>query len=111
MFLKGNTVKNGKSEFDYGSNGLICSALILGLMYILIIFEVVHRTIAAILASTLAVAAMGVLRERPTMNEICLSVDAETLMLLFSMMILVSLMVPTGIFDYSAVLALQVSFY
>lgn len=93
----------------FGTNGLIFGALILVFMYILIMFEIVHRTIAAILASTLAVATMGALGNRPSMTKVALFIDAETLFLLFSMMLLVALIVPTGLFDYSAVFAFKLT--
>lgn len=93
----------------FGTTGIICGALILVFMYVLIMFEIVHRTIAATLASTLGVAVMGALGDRPSMDKITSYIDSETLLLLFSMMLLVALMVPTGMFDYSAVFAFKLT--
>lgn len=78
------------------------------IMYCYIFFKVVHRTLAAMLASTMSVAILAALNERPTMSEIISWIDAETLLLLFSMMTLVAIFSETGIFDYMAVLAYKV---
>lgn len=40
--------------------GLICAALILGGLYVLIIWELIHRTFAAIIASTLSIGKLAV---------------------------------------------------
>lgn len=72
-------------------------------------FQIVHRTLAAMLASTMSVAILAALNERPTMSEIISWIDAETLLLLFSMMTLVAIFSETGIFDYMAVLAYKVT--
>lgn len=60
------------------------------------------------LASTMSIAILAALNERPTMSEIISWIDAETLLLLFSMMTLVAIFSETGIFDYMAVLAYKV---
>ena len=48
------------------------------------------------------------MNERPTMEDIILWIDAETLLLLFGMMILVAILAQTGLFDYLAVYAFKV---
>jgi P protein len=50
------------------------------------------------------------MNERPTMEDIILWIDAETLLLLFGMMILVAILAQTGLFDYLAVYAYKVFF-
>lgn len=72
-------------------------------------FQIVHRTLAAMLASTMSLAILATFDERPSMREIISWIDIETLMLLFSMMILVTIFSETGIFDYTAVFAYKVS--
>lgn len=89
--------------------GVIFAAMILIGLYILIIFEVVHRTFAALFCSTLLLAALAVLDQRPTMKEVIDWIDVETLLLLFSMMIIVRILSETGAFDYMAVFAYKVS--
>lgn len=79
------------------------------MFYILIIYEVVHRTFAAILSSVVAIGLLSVLSDRPTMGEIVEWMNCETLLLLFSMMILVAILTETGVFNYVAVYAFQIT--
>lgn len=89
--------------------GVILAAIIIILLYVLIIWEIVHRTFAAVLISTLSIAILAGLDDRPTMAEIIRWIDAETLLLLFSMMILVAILTETGVFDYLAVYTFKVT--
>ncbi|KAK0081800.1 hypothetical protein PV325_011541 [Microctonus aethiopoides] len=88
-------------------NGIIFAVLILIGLYILIIFEIIHRALAAMLASTMSIAALSILNERPTMPELISWIDIDTILLLFSMMMLVAIFAETGIFDYLAVYAFK----
>lgn len=90
------------------SLGVIYAAIVLVGLYIMIIWEVVHRTFAAMIASTTAIAILALMNERPTMPELMSWIDVETLLLLFGMMILVAILSETGIFDYLAVYAFKV---
>ncbi|ESO95247.1 hypothetical protein LOTGIDRAFT_180671 [Lottia gigantea] len=83
-------------------NGVYYAAAILLTVYILIIFELVHRTVAALIGSFAAIAVLSALNERPTTDTIISWIDMETMMLLFGMMILVAIFAETGFFDYSA---------
>ncbi|KAH0809441.1 hypothetical protein GEV33_013350 [Tenebrio molitor] len=89
--------------------GIIYAGLVLVGLYILIIFELVHRTLAAMVASTMSVAILAALNARPTMAEIISWIDVETLLLLFSMMTLVTIFSETGIFDYMSVFAYKIT--
>lgn len=77
--------------------GIIFAAVVLVGLYILIVWEVVHRTFAAIVASTLAISVLAVMHQKPTMEEIIAWIDVETLLLLFGMMVLVAILSETGI--------------
>ncbi|KAL4711294.1 hypothetical protein ACJJTC_019135, partial [Scirpophaga incertulas] len=90
-------------------DGIIYSTMLLCTLYFLIIFEVVNRTIAALLSSSLAIAVLAVSGSRPTLAELMSWLDVETLLLLFSMMILVAILAETGLFDYLAVVAFEVT--
>ncbi|XP_065169611.1 P protein [Atheta coriaria] len=90
-------------------HGIIYATGLLLLLYVLMISEVVHRTLAAMLVSTMAVAILAALNDRPTLSEIISWIDAETLVLLFSMMTLVAIFTETGIFDYMSVLAYKLT--
>lgn len=91
------------------SAGVIYAAIVLVGLYVMIIWEVVHRTFAAMVASTLSLAILAAMNEKPTMGELMSWIDVETLLLLFGMMILVAILSETGIFDYLAVYAYKVS--
>lgn len=60
------------------------------------------------MASTLSVAVLAALNARPTLDEIISWIDVETLLLLFSMMTLVTILGETGIFEYTSVVAYRV---
>jgi Na+/H+ antiporter NhaD/arsenite permease-like protein len=88
--------------------GIIYAAIVLLGLYVLIIWEIVHRTFAAIVASTMAIGILAAMNERPDMAKLISWIDVETLLLLFGMMILVAILSETGIFDYLAVYAYKV---
>lgn len=83
--------------------GALCAGLVLLTFYTLVIYEIVHRTFAAILTSTMAIGLLSALNDRPGLAEIMNWMNCETILLLFSMMILVSILTETGIFNYIAV--------
>nr|XP_019608796.1 PREDICTED: P protein [Rhinolophus sinicus]XP_019608797.1 PREDICTED: P protein [Rhinolophus sinicus]XP_019608798.1 PREDICTED: P protein [Rhinolophus sinicus] len=85
------------------------AAAILAAVYVLIIFEIVHRALAAMLGSLAALAALAVIGDRPSLTHVVEWIDFETLSLLFGMMILVAIFSETGFFDYCAVKAYRLS--
>ncbi|CAH1642262.1 unnamed protein product [Spodoptera littoralis] len=89
--------------------GIIYATILLITLYTLIIFEIVNRTIAALLSSSLAVGVLALCGARPSLPELVSWLDVETLLLLFSMMLLVAILAETGLFDYLAVLAFEVT--
>lgn len=91
------------------SFGIIIASVILTGMYVLIILEIVHRTFAALMAATAAVASLSYVSELPTLVMIMKWVEVETLMMLFGMMIFVAIMAQTGAFDYLAVFSYRVT--
>lgn len=90
-------------------DGIVYAAVVLVGLYILIIFEVVHRALAAMLASTMSLAILAVFNERPNMTELVSWIDVDTILLLFSMMVLVAIFAETGVFDYLAVYAYKIT--
>ncbi|XP_026714854.1 P protein isoform X2 [Athene cunicularia] len=86
----------------------IASIILVG-VYVLIILEIVHRTLAAMLGSLAALATLAIVGERPSMVEVVEWIDYETLALLFGMMVLVAIFSETGFFDYCAVKAYRFS--
>lgn len=87
--------------------GAVCAGLVLLMFYVLVIYEVVHRTFAAMLSSIMAMGLLSVLNDRPQMSEIVRWMNCETLLLLFSMMILVAILTETGVFNFIAVYAFE----
>ncbi|XP_035455992.2 P protein isoform X2 [Spodoptera frugiperda] len=116
-FLKMKTNVNTTTPFALSytmdpldiSTGVIYACVLLGALYVLIIFEVINRTMAAVLISTTSLAALSIAGERPTLPELISWLDVETLLLLFSMMLLVAIMAETGLFDFLAVFTFEVT--
>ncbi|CAG4978266.1 unnamed protein product [Colias eurytheme] len=96
------------NPIDVNTGVIYACALLCGL-YVLIIFEVVNRTMAAVIIATTALATITAMGERPSLPELISWLDVETLLLLFSMMILVAIMAETGMFDFLAVFTFEVT--
>jgi Na+/H+ antiporter NhaD/arsenite permease-like protein len=88
---------------------VIFAALVLLAVYILIIFELVHRTIAAMLGAFVGLAILSKIHQRPSLAEVISWVDFETCGLLFGMMVMVGIFSQTGFFEWSAVKAYKMS--
>lgn len=82
---------------------------ILCFVYALIIFELVHRTVATILGAFLGVAGMSIMNLKPDIHTIVNWVEFHTLILLFGMMIIVAVLSSTGFFEWLALKAYKVS--
>ncbi|XP_072948685.1 P protein-like [Epargyreus clarus] len=91
------------------STGVIYACLLLCGLYVLIIFEIINRTMAAVLISTTSLATLAIVGERPSLQQLVSWLDMETLLLLFSMMLLVAIMAETGMFDFLAVFTFEVT--
>ncbi|XP_013913566.1 PREDICTED: P protein, partial [Thamnophis sirtalis] len=85
------------------------ASVILAGVYVLIVFEIVHRTLAAMLGSLAALAALAAIGDKPSLIKVVAWIDFETLALLFGMMLLVAIFSETGFFDYCAVKAYRLS--
>lgn len=89
--------------------GVILGGAILLFMYAFIVFEVAHRTVVTMLAATWAIGVLAVLDERPSLDQIITWIDIETLTLLFAMMLIVSILSETGVFNYLGFWAFRVT--
>jgi Na+/H+ antiporter NhaD/arsenite permease-like protein len=78
---------------------------ILILIYGLIVFEVVHRALAASLGGIAAVISLHVVGEGPDLSAIMAWIDWETIGLLIGMMVMVDILSKTGLFEWAAVQA------
>ncbi|XP_044762635.1 P protein-like [Coccinella septempunctata] len=83
--------------------GVVFAGMVLVALYIVIIFELLHRTVAAIFACIVSLSILAAFNAKPSIAEIVSWISMDTIMLLFSMMILVTVISETGIFDYMAV--------
>ncbi len=88
---------------------ILFAAFVLIFVYILLVFELVHRTVVALLGSFVSLAVLSYFHHRPTLEEILLFMDFETIGLLFGMMLMVSLFSETGFFEWCALLAYKLS--
>lgn len=79
----------------------IATAIFL-LAYALIISEKIHKTIVALVGAALMMI-LGILTQEEAFHSPELGVDWNVIFLLFSMMVIINIMRPTGIFEYIAV--------
>ena len=85
----------------------LAAAILVG-AYALIFTEVLHRTSAAIVGAVLMIIA-GMAAGFYSQEAAILAVDANTLLLLTAMMMLVATLRPTGAFDYTAIVIARLS--
>jgi len=96
-----------EAELALNSNMQI-SASILILAYILIFSEILHRTSAAILGAVVMIG-VGMLFGFYSQEAAILAVDANTILLLAGMMMIVGMLRPTGAFEFTAIAITKVS--
>eukprot|EP00117_Sycon_ciliatum_P019640 scpid40150/ scgid6202/ P protein; Melanocyte-specific transporter protein; Pink-eyed dilution protein homolog len=87
----------------------VFAGIILVFVYVLIVFELVHRTIAAMIGSLLALMTLSLLNKRPSLDKTVEWIDYETIGLLFGMMTLVGVFSTTGVFDWLALKAYKLA--
>ena len=80
-------------------------------VYVLIIFETVHRTLAAALGGLTAVIALNYFTNEPALSlkAVTTMIDWETIGLLLGMMVMVGVISHTGVFEWFAVEAYKKS--
>ena len=76
------------------------AGIIFVVMYMVIVSEKIHRTVAAMIGAVLMML-LGILSQETALHH----VDFETLGLLVGMMVLVGVTKETGLFDYVAIKA------
>lgn len=79
--------------------------IILLAVYTLIVFEIVHRALAAALGGIAAVVSLHIVGNGPDLATIMTWIDWETIGLLIGMMVIVNILSKTGIFEWAAVQA------
>ncbi len=100
------TIKDGLENTAIG-----VGLAILILVYILIIFETVHRTLAAAVGGLAAVIALNYFTNEPALSlkAVTTMIDWETIGLLLGMMVMVGVISHTGVFEWFAVEAYKKS--
>lgn len=105
---------------------VLIAGLILVAVYVLIVFELVHRTIAAMFGAFIALAVrfdcfffrithtihlqtLSNIHARPSFQEVITWIDWNTCGLLFGMMIMVGIFSTTGFFEYCAIQSYRLS--
>ena len=78
------------------------------LVYALIISEKVHKTILSMFGAALMII-LGIVTQEEAFYSIDLGVDWNVIFLLISMMIIINIMKPTGIFEYIAVKSAKIA--
>jgi Na+/H+ antiporter NhaD/arsenite permease-like protein len=119
MMMVNPSSAGGGGGIDLGikiEEGLETQAVYVGLailvgVYVLIIFETVHRTLAAAVGGLLALLALNHYKVGPalTLAEVTTLIDWETIGLLLGMMVMVGILSNTGVFEYFAVLSYKKS--
>ena len=90
-----------------GTQFWIATALFI-LAYALIISEKIHKTIVGIFGAALMIV-IGIVTQEDAFHSIDLGVDWNVVFLLISMMIIINIMKPTGVFEYVAIKSAKVA--
>lgn len=88
---------------------VVIGMAILAMVYTMIIFNLIHHTIAALMGSFVALAALSIIHERPSFETVVSWIDYETVSLLFGMMVIVGVLTDTGFFEWAAVRAYKMA--
>ena len=76
--------------------------------YGLIILDKIHKTIIALVGASLVIA-LGIISQNEAFSSLDLGIDWNVIFLLVSMMIIINIMKPTGVFEYVAIKSAKVA--
>ena len=93
----------------WASSRVVISGVLLLSVYVLIVLDVVHRTLVAMVGGMIALFILACMGEFRDIQEVVIFIDESTLALLFGMMIMVNLTSTTGLFEWTAIRALEFS--
>jgi len=85
------------------------SAVLLVFVYLCIVTDVVHRTLVAMVGAFFSLLLLATMNYHASMQTALVWMDEGTLALLFGMMIIVNLISTTGLFEFVAIRALDMS--
>lgn len=97
----------GPQDIVMGPTFWVATVLFVG-AYVLIVLERIHKTIVAILGAALVII-LGVLSQDDAFHSSEFGVDWNVIFLLVSMMIIINIMKPTGVFQYIAVKSAKIA--
>lgn len=91
-------------------SGLILGLILLVLIYIAIMFDLVHRTLAGIICSTMAVGLIAAIHMRPSLEVIFNEWgNIDIIMQFFGISIIMEMLAETGLQDYLAAVSYELS--
>uniref|UniRef100_A0A1B0AG68 Citrate transporter-like domain-containing protein n=1 Tax=Glossina pallidipes TaxID=7398 RepID=A0A1B0AG68_GLOPL len=90
--------------------GTVLGIVLLVVIYILLIFDLVHRALAGIIACTLGIGIMGALHMKPDLTTILSWVHIDTILLIFGISIIMGIMAETGVQDYLAATGYELAY-
>lgn len=115
-FLCHHCEHNIAIQMDYGftmiskKSGLILAIILLVLLYMHIMFELVHRTLAGVICCTLGVGIIAAVHMRPPLQVIFNEWgNVSTLMAFFGVSIVVEILAETGLQDYLAAITYELA--
>eukprot|EP00183_Erythrolobus_madagascarensis_P004560 CAMPEP_0185856496 /NCGR_PEP_ID=MMETSP1354-20130828/29027_1 /TAXON_ID=708628 /ORGANISM="Erythrolobus madagascarensis, Strain CCMP3276" /LENGTH=774 /DNA_ID=CAMNT_0028558747 /DNA_START=241 /DNA_END=2565 /DNA_ORIENTATION=- len=97
-------------SFQSGTIGryqVLIAGLILIMLFLLIMTDVIHRTLSAFVGMFVAIFFLVLVDKAPDMVRIWEHIDQEVIILLLGMMIIVHVLSTTGLFEYLAVKSYQ----
>jgi len=95
------------AEIVMGTQFWIATALFI-LAYLLIMSEKIHKTIVSIFGAALMIV-IGIVTQEDAFYSMDLGIDWNVIFLLVSMMIIINIMKPTGVFEYIAIKSAKIA--
>ena len=92
-----------------GSSQVFISAFIMVVLFGMIMTEVLHRTMAAMIGAAMCMIMLAVQNRVPSLSKVVGWMDHGTLGLLWGMMLIVGITMRTGVFEWTGVLACKLS--
>lgn len=90
--------------------GTVLGIVLLVIIYILLIFDLVHRALAGLIACTLGIGIMGALHMKPDLTTIFSWIHMDTILTIFSISIIMGVMAETGLQDYLAATGYELAY-
>jgi hypothetical protein len=92
-----------------GRSQVFISSLIMVLLFGMIMTEVLHRTMAAMIGAALCMIMLAIQNRVPSLSTVVGWMDHGTLGLLWGMMLIVGITMRTGVFEWTGVLACKLA--